>query len=164
MAGTKNEAERNDRQCWNELVKYMKGLANTDGMMIPILQKIQQLYGYLPRSVMKKTAEFLDIPGSQIMGVATFYAQFRFTPTGRNLIKVCHGTACHVSGADMISETVMSTLNIGVDETTSDLKYTFTKVACLGCCSLAPVMMINDDTFGRLTPDKIRQILKDYQG
>lgn len=142
----------------------MEELADTNGMMIPILQKIQHMYGYLPKPVLKKTAEYLGIPGSQILGVATFYAQFRFAPAGKNLIKVCHGTACHVSDAEMISETVMSVLKIKEEETTADLKYTFTKVACLGCCSLAPVMMINEDTFGRLTPDKVRRILKDYKG
>ncbi len=156
------QRENPDQGKWREMERFLKQLPTLEGMTIPILQKVQELYGFLPKEILRRVAKKTGTPGSQLYGVATFYAQFRFTPIGRNMIKVCHGTACHVSGAEMISDAIMTHLKIKEDETTADLKYTFTKVACLGCCSLAPVMMINNDTFGRLNPDKVKKILDEY--
>ncbi len=156
--------EQIDEKKWNELKEYLDNLDSYEGMVIPILQKTQDIFGYLPKTILRRLSDYIGIPGEQIYGVATFYAQFRLTPMGRNIIKVCHGTACHVAGAEMISETIENHLNIKDNETTPDLKYTLTRVACLGCCSLAPVMMINEDTFGKLTPDKVRKILDEYEG
>jgi len=133
------------------------------GALIPVLQKAQDLYGFLPKEVMRHVADGLDIPLSQVYGVATFYAQFHLKPRGRNIIRVCLGTACHVRGANKILEKVQDHLKIKSGETTEDLRFTIEPVACIGACGLAPVMMVNDDTHGRLTPDKIPILLDKYE-
>ena len=132
------------------------------GATIPVLQAIQEVYVYLPRQAMEYAAKQLRIPFSRIYGVATFYAQFHLTPRGENIIRVCQGTACHVRGAAKIVDALKEQLGIEVGETTEDLKFTLESVACIGACGLAPVIMINNDTFGRLTPEKIKEILKNY--
>jgi len=132
-------------------------------LCIKILQELQASYGYLPSAALEYVTEQTDITRRQIIGVATFYDQFRFTPVGRHLIRVCHGTACHVNGAVRISQVVENFLGIKNRETTEDGLFTLETVACLGCCSLAPVMMIDDTTYGRLTPDEVRKILKGYR-
>lgn len=120
---------------------------------IPILQAVQNHYGYLPDEALKRVCAITEIRPSQISGVSTFYAQFRRTPVGRHTVKVCHGTACHVSGAKQITEEIRRHLAIAPDaDTDADRLFTIDKVACLGCCSLAPVMMIDDRTIGRLVP------------
>jgi NADH-quinone oxidoreductase subunit E len=129
---------------------------------IKVLQELQAAYGYLPAEALQYVTEHTEISRRQIYGVATFYDQFRFTPVGRHMIRVCHGTACHVNGANRISRVVEDILKIGDKETTEDGLFTLETVACLGCCSLAPVMMIDDTTYGRLTPDETRKILKSY--
>ncbi len=132
--------------------------------LIPILQMVQNEHGYLPREFMVKIGNYLDIPPSKVYSVATFYAQFRFEPLGDHLIKICHGTACHVKGADNVTETVESELGISMGETTEDGSFTMERVACLGCCSLAPAMMIDGTVYGNLTREKIRDILDDIRG
>lgn len=132
-------------------------------LCIKILQEFQAAYGYLPAEALQYVTEHTDISRRQVYGVATFYDQFRFTPVGRHLIRVCHGTACHVNGANRISQVVEDALQIKNKETTDDGLFTLETVACLGCCSLAPVMMVDDVTYGRLTPDDVRKILKAYQ-
>ncbi|MCW3490091.1 NADH-quinone oxidoreductase subunit NuoE [Dethiobacter alkaliphilus] len=132
------------------------------GTMIPILQAIQDAYGYLPRQALEYMAAKLKIPFSRIFGVATFYAQFHLKPRGANIIRVCQGTACHVRGAAKIMKKLQEELNLEVGGTTEDMKFTLESVACIGACGLAPVIMINDDTFGRLTPDSISDILKQF--
>ncbi len=129
---------------------------------IRILQGIQAEYGYLPMEALKHVVEHTGIAMHQIYGVATFYDQFRFTPVGKHMIRVCHGTACHVNGANAISSAVESTLKITNGETTEDGLFTLESVACLGCCSLAPVMMIDDTVYGRLTPAEAKKVLKRY--
>ena len=140
----------------------MKLCYQAKGATIPVLQAIQEVYGYLPRQAMEYAAKQLRIPFSRIYGVATFYAQFHLTPRGENIIRVCQGTACHVRGAAKIVDALKEQLGIEVGETTEDLKFTLESVACIGACGLAPVIMINNDTFGRLTPEKIKEILKNY--
>ncbi len=130
------------------------------GALIPVLQQAQQIFGYLPRDVMTKVAEQLSLPLSQVYGVATFYAQFHLNPRGRNIIRVCVGTACHVRGASLLLDQIRSQLDIEGGQTTADLKYTLEPVACIGACGLAPVLMINDQTHGRLTPEKIASLLE----
>jgi NADH-quinone oxidoreductase subunit E len=103
-------------------------------------------------------------PAAEIYGVVTFYSQFRLKPTGKNIIKICDGTACHVNASSTIIKTIENELQIAHDETTDDGLFTLQKVACLGCCSLSPVVMINEETYGRLTPKKVRQLLKEYRG
>ncbi len=127
--------------------------------LIPRLQHIQEQKGYLPKESLEALSAELGIPLSSIYGVATFYTQFRFTPLGKYVVKVCHGTACHVNGANKISETVTEVLGINEGETTSDGLATIERVACLGCCSLSPVIMVNDRVYGKLTPDKVRDVL-----
>lgn len=132
------------------------------GAIIPILQAIQEAYGYLPRQALEYAALDLKVPFSRIFGVATFYAQFHLKPRGENIIRVCQGTACHVRGASKILKALKEYLNLEVGGTSEDMKFTLESVACIGACGLAPVMMVNNDTFGRLTPDKIAEILKTF--
>lgn len=133
--------------------------ADTKGSLITILQHAQEIYGYLPQDVIRYISERTGVAPAKIMGVATFYTQFRLQPVGKYLIMLCKGTACHVNGSDLIEKTITETLGIHDGETTEDGLFTLKNVACLGCCSLSPVMMINEETYGRLTPDKTRAIL-----
>lgn len=133
------------------------------GALIPVLQATQEIYGYLPADALRRISRELKIPLSKIYGVATFYAQFHLKPRGRNIVRVCLGTACHVRGGAKIMEKVMETLKIKDGETTGDLRYTLESVACLGACGLSPIMMVNDDTHGRLTPEAVPQILAQYE-
>ncbi len=131
--------------------------------IIKLLQKTQKVYGYLPIDVLKIIGEKTKIFPSEIFGIATFYSHFRFTPMGKNIIKACHGTACHVSGAEKISNAIEETLKIKEKETTSDGLFSLERVACLGCCSLAPVIMVNNKTYGRLKPKDAKRIIREYK-
>ncbi len=137
--------------------------AGEEGRLIPLLQRAQETDGYITRERIAEIHETCGIPVSQIYGVATFYAQFRLSPIGKNLIKVCHGTACHVSGANAITEAIEKHLGVCNGETTPDKLFTIETVSCLGCCSLAPVIMINNDTHGNLTEKEVKKVLKQYQ-
>lgn len=130
------------------------------GELIPLLQSAQDHFGYIPRRAIKYISSATNIPESTVYGVITFYNQFRLQPMGEHMIKTCVGTACHVSGAKLIVDTVQDELGIEVGGTTEDGLFTLFTVACLGCCSLAPVMMIDDETHGRLTPAAVRKILR----
>ena len=131
--------------------------------MIPVLQETQDIYGYLPREAFERLSYKLNLNLSDMYGVATFYAQFRLEPVGRYIIKICHGTACHVQNAGTITEALEEALKIKDGETTSDGLFTLESVACLGCCSLAPVMMIGDDTFGKLTGKEAVRVIKEIR-
>ena len=126
--------------------------------LIPILQHVQGEFGYLPEDAMLKVARAIGVPESRVYAVASFYAQFRFTPMGRNHVMVCRGTACHVRGASRILDEAERCLDIKEGETTEDLEYTLETVACIGCCGLAPTIVINETTYGRLTPKDIPKI------
>ena len=128
--------------------------------LISILQRAQEIYGYLPTDVIYAVAEHVGVSPAKVMGVATFYTQFRLKPVGKNLIMLCKGTACHVNGADTIAKALGDELGIGDGETTADGLFSLKEVACLGCCSLSPVMMVNETTYGSLTPDKAREIVR----
>ncbi len=130
------------------------------GSLITILQHTQEIYGYIPKDVMYRISERTGITPAEIMGVATFYSQFRLKPIGRYLIMLCQGTACHVNGSEKIAAAITNELGISDGETTDDGLFSLKSVACLGCCSLSPVMMINGETYGRLTPDKAVEILR----
>jgi NADH-quinone oxidoreductase, E subunit len=132
------------------------------GALIPVLQEAQDAYGYLPKDVITRIGDKMQIPTSQIYGVATFYSQFHLNPRGKNIIRVCQGTACHVRGAKAILKALEDTLKITAGKTTPDLKFTLETVACIGACGLSPVMMVNDDTHGRLTPEIVPEILSRY--
>jgi NADH-quinone oxidoreductase subunit E len=129
------------------------------GNVIPLLQKTQEIFGFLPRETMTEIARVTGKATSEIYGVATFYAQFRFTPTGRHVMKICHGTACHVQGADSLDTVVEQKLGVKPGNTTADGEFTVERVACLGCCSLAPVVMTDGEVHGRLTGDKLGRIV-----
>ena len=133
------------------------------GGLIQILQSTQQIYGYVPIEAVYRIAERTGLSPAKILGVATFYSQFRFQAVGKYLIMLCKGTACYVNGADRILDAIQDELGIGDNETTADGLFSLSVVACLGCCSLAPVMMINDKTYGSLTPDKAKQILRELR-
>lgn len=137
--------------------------ADVPGSLITVLQKTQDIYGYLPKEAIEKISDRMNIPESEIMSVGTFYTQFRFQPVGKYLIMLCQGTACHVNSSQLILETIKDELHINDGETTEDGLFSLKCVACLGCCSLSPVMMINDNTYGSLTPDKTKQILKELR-
>ncbi len=130
------------------------------GSLITILQRAQEVYGYLPTDVMYAVAGRVGVSPARVMGVATFYTQFRLTPVGKHLIMLCKGTACHVNGADSVEKAVCGELNIKDGETTSDGLFSLKTVACLGCCSLSPVMMIDEDTYGSLTPVSAVEIIR----
>jgi len=126
--------------------------------LIPILQKAQEKFGYLPGEVMQWIAKFLRLPESTVYGVSTFYAQFKFTPTGRRIIKVCRGTACHVRGGARILSEIERQLGIKSGETTDDLEYSLETVACIGACALAPTMVIDDEVQRKMTPKKAAKL------
>lgn len=144
------------------LSRVLAPFRDQKGATIPVLQKIQEEYGYLPKEMMADTARFLGLTESDIFGVASFYAQFRFIPQGKNAIRVCHGTACHVRGSDRIQDAVEKELHIASGETTDDHKFSLERVACFGSCALAPVMVVNKDVYGRMTSSKARDILAKY--
>ena len=141
------------------LEKILKKYSDKRGILIPLLQETQKLYGYLPQVAIIKIADSTNNDISQVYGVATFYAQFRLKPVGKHIIRVCHGTACHVSGARRITESCEDQLGVHDGETTNDRKFTLESVACLGCCSLAPVMMVDQTTFGRLNDREVKKVI-----
>ncbi|MBQ3074124.1 MAG: NADH-quinone oxidoreductase subunit NuoE [Ruminococcus sp.] len=155
-------------QCHREsdlslLEGVLKKHAKEKGSLITILQKAQDIYGYLPCDVIYHIAAETGNTPAKVMGVATFYTQFRLTPVGKYMIMLCQGTACHVNGAKRIEAAITEELGISDGETTKDGLFTLKCVACLGCCSLSPVMMINEDTYGSLTPEKAVRILRDIR-
>jgi NADH-quinone oxidoreductase subunit E len=129
--------------------------------IIPILQKVQEEHSYLPDDLMQEIADFTHVPPGDVYGVATFYAQFRFTPAGENMISVCRGTACHVRGAPRIFEELQDQLGLEGEGTTEDNQYTLETVACVGCCALAPVITINEEVYGDLTKKKVGKIIQE---
>jgi len=140
------------------LTKYQ----GVQGALIPVLQDAQHAYGYLSQEVIVRISERMNIPTSHICGVVTFYSQFHLNPRGRNIIRVCQGTACHVRGAKVILAAIEDELKIVAGKTTPDLKFTLETVACIGACGLSPCMMVNADTHGRLTPEAVPAILANY--
>jgi NADH-quinone oxidoreductase subunit E len=142
------------------LIEKLKGKR---GQLIPLLQGTQDLYGYIPREAFLKLHRETGLELNDMYGVATFYAQFRLHPAGRHIIKMCHGTACHVQQVSAITDELLDHLGIKDGETTPDGLFTLETVACLGCCSLAPVMMIGNDTFGKLTPKGAVKIIKEIR-
>lgn len=129
---------------------------------IKVLQEIQAVFGYLPAAALQYVTQHSQITGRQIYSVATFYDRFRFMPVGKHIVRTCHGTACHVNGAKHIGHAVEEALKIKQKETTPDGTFSLESVACLGCCSLAPVMMIDDTVYGRLQPREMGKIIKKY--
>jgi len=140
----------------NEILSSYQGKREE---LIPILQQAQQVFGYLPEPIMKEIAKFLKLPESTVFGVGTFYTQFKLVPTGRNIVRVCRGTACHVRGSAQILGEIEKQLGISAGETTLDLEYSLETIACFGSCALAPVVVTNSKVHGRMTTPKARDIL-----
>jgi NADH-quinone oxidoreductase subunit E len=132
-------------------------------MLIPVLQKVQERYGWLPREALEKVGEKLRLPISKIYGVVTFYAQFYLEPRGRHVVRCCRGTACHVRGAAAVMTAIEESLGVGDGETTPDMQFTVETVACLGACALAPVMLIDETYHGKMTSSSVRKLLDDFQ-
>lgn len=147
----------------NEIALILEKYRDTRGALIPVLQEIQGHCGYLPRQAMEMISAEMGLPLSKVYGVATFYAQFHLEPRGRNVVRVCLGTACHVRGGERILERLGEQLGIPPGGTTEDLRFTLERVACLGACGLAPAMMVNDETFGRLTPEKAKKLIQKFE-
>ncbi len=133
------------------------------GFLIPVLQAVQHEFGYVPKEAIETVSREMKMPTAEIYGVVTFYAQFHLKPRGRHIIRVCRGTACHVRGSLKLLQTVKEMLNVEENGTTEDLRYTLEPVACLGACGLAPVMMVDDETHGRLVPENLKGILDLYE-
>ena len=137
--------------------------AKADGSLIPVLQTAQDLYGYLPIDLLAYISRRIGVKPAKVMGVVTFYTQFRTTPVGKHLILLCQGTACHVNGSVRIEEVIREHLNIAEGEISEDGLFTYNNVACLGCCSLSPAMMIGDKTYGTLNKEKTVKILSELK-
>ena len=135
----------------------------SEGAIIPLLQRLQEAYGYLPQAVVAEAAEKTGLPFSRLYGVATFYSQFRMTPSGRHTVRCCRGTACHVRGSKEVADALERELGVGDGGTTEDMRFTLETVACLGTCFLAPVIMVDNDYYGSLAPDMITKVLDSYQ-
>jgi len=159
-AAEKAQQEEIDLTGCNQVIdKYI----DMHGAVMPVLQGVQDVYGYLPEPCIDLIAERLNVYPSQIYGVLTFYAQFHLEPRGKNIIRVCMGTACHVKGATRIGNTIKEKLGIGHAETTPDLKFTAEYLACIGACGMAPVIMVNDATYGSMTVQKMEEVIAKYQ-
>jgi NADH:ubiquinone oxidoreductase subunit E len=149
---------------FEDVLSWIKRIGSDSSSTVPLLQAAQSKYGYLPREAMDMIIQNTDITGSQVYGVATFYSQFRLKPVGRHIIRVCHGTACHVTGADRLDTSLRHILNITDQEqdTAENGSYTIEQVACIGCCSQAPVLVIADEVSGNLTGANAQRALKKH--
>jgi NADH-quinone oxidoreductase subunit E len=159
----KEQLDKQEKVNLELLDPILQQYKNVKGNMIPILQHTQDLYGYLPKEAFLRIAEETGLQLSDMYGVATFYAQFRLNPVGKHIIKVCHGTACHVQNANKITDALQESLNVKDGETTEDRLFTLESVACLGCCSLAPVMMVAGETYGKLSGSEASKIIKEIK-
>lgn len=146
----------------NDLEPILEGFKGEKWALIPLLQQVQEKYGYIPPDSIEPIARSLRLFPSEVQGVVTFYSQFYTTPRGRNIIRVCRGTACHVRGSGSVLKILRQNLEIEPGETTPDLNYTLETVACLGACFLAPTMMVNREYYGKLAPPRVMSVLKQY--
>lgn len=155
FTGTKEQEE--------ELRQVIRDMKDTPGCTMPILQKAQDIYGYLPVEVQTIISDEMDVPLEKLFGITTFYAQFSLYPKGENQVSVCLGTACYVKGSQAVFDKVKELLNIDEGECTADRKFSLDSCRCVGACGLAPVMIVNDDVYGRMTPDRVEGILSKYR-
>ena len=146
-----------------DIDSHLKGFGKERRNLVPILQMIQQRHAYLPPEAMKLVAEHLEIAPAEVYGVATFYNQFRFHPPGRHPIKVCLGTACHVRGGDIILENFERKLGIREGQTTADKEFSIDRVACVGCCALAPVAVVEETVQGHMAPSRVEGLILGFQ-
>ncbi|HEY8362774.1 MAG TPA: NADH-quinone oxidoreductase subunit NuoE [Tissierellaceae bacterium] len=159
--GFKLDMEKNKEKI-KEFMDFIDDNRNKPGILMPVLQEAQEKFGYLPEEILELISKELKIPLAEIYGVATFYSQFTFVPKGENNISVCLGTACYVKGAEKILEELENILDIKSGETTSDLKFSITPTRCLGACRQAPVINVKDETYGKLKPEDIKEIIEKY--
>ncbi len=150
------------RKQFDELDAYISSLESTEGSLINVLHRAQEIFGYLPDEVLEFVAQRLAVPRSTVFGVVTFYHFFSRVPKGRHTVSVCLGTACYVRGGNAVYEKVMKTLGIKAGETTKDGRFSLDLVRCVGACGLAPVVVIDKDTYGRSTPEKVSALLNKY--
>lgn len=163
MASTKTTVPfRGTKEQEQQLMAVIDELKDQPGSLMPVMQKAQDIYGYLPIEVQTMISERMGVPLEKIYGIATFYAQFTLSPKGKYRCSVCLGTACYVKGAQAIYDKLVELLGIKEGECTPDGKFSLEACRCVGACGLAPVMMINDDVYGRLTPDMLPDILAKY--
>lgn len=148
---------------WRQLEEIIKKYGGESRALIPLLQDIQEIFGYIPPASIEPIAEALNLHPSQVQGVVTFYAGFSLEPKGKYVVKVCRGTACHVKGGRGILRLMKKELGLNEGETSSDYQFTFETVACLGTCFLAPTMMVNKNYFGKLSPPKVISVLNQYR-
>ncbi len=163
---TENAAQEQDQEQEVDLTaanKVIDKYLDMHGNLMPVLQGIQEAYGYVPEETVFLAAERLNVYPSQIYGVLTFYAQFHLKPRGKYIMRVCMGTACHVKGAGRIGDTIKDRLGVAHAETTPDLKFTAEYVACIGACGMAPVIMVNDATYGSMTVQKMDEVIAKYK-
>lgn len=153
--------EKDDRI--EEVKRTIESNKDTKGALIPVLHKIQHIYGYLPEDVLHLVSEGLDVPMTEIYGVASFYHFFSLEPKGEHVIRVCLGTACYVKGSQLLIDKLSDILGVELGDTTKDGKFTLEATRCIGACGLAPAMMIGEKVYGRLTPDAIPKILEEYK-
>ena len=144
------------------LAEVIDGYRGVPGALMPVLQRAQEIFGYLPEQVQIQIAEGLDISLSKVYGVASFYSQFTLNPKGKNRVSVCLGTACYVKGAQDVLEAIVETLNCEPNAITPDGKFSVDAMRCIGACGLAPIMLVNDDVYGKITPEDVPDILKKY--
>ncbi len=146
--------------CENEkILNILENYPDAEGSLIAVLQDVQNEFGYISRSAVECITENTGISSARIMGVASFYAGFRLKPVGKYKISVCMGTACHVNGSERIGDAVKRILGIEAGDITPDGLFSWEEVACLGCCSISPAMMINGKAYGKLTPEKVEEII-----
>ncbi|MDO8444836.1 MAG: NADH-quinone oxidoreductase subunit NuoE [Deltaproteobacteria bacterium] len=143
--------------------EIIKQTPNKKGALIPVLQKVQKFYGYVPIESIERIADGLHVYPADVYGVLTFYSQFKLKPRGEYIVRVCCGTACHVKGSDRIAEDLITKLKVAVGETTEDRRFTLEKVACVGACALAPVVIVNEDVHAKMTSDETRKMITSLQ-
>lgn len=161
MQAAQKQELHDDSLCARDVIeKYPKEQRFT----LAILQDIQRKFKYIPREALETLAEYLEIPVSKLYGMATFYKALSLTPKGKYIVTVCDGTACHVAGSMVALEEIEKCLGIKAGQTTEDLKFSINTVNCIGCCAIAPVMMINERYYGNLTPKMVKEILDEYRG
>ncbi|HHU69363.1 MAG TPA: NAD(P)H-dependent oxidoreductase subunit E [Thermoanaerobacterales bacterium] len=161
MAVNKNITAEDER--FQLLDEFIDEIEDKKSSLINVLHKAQEIFGYLPLEVQKHIAEKVDLPLSEVYGVVSFYHHFNLEPKGKYQISVCLGTACYVRGASKVLERIKKELNIEVGETSEDTKYSLQATRCVGACGLAPVVIINDDVYGRMTEEKVPEILEKYK-
>lgn len=154
------QLDEQERQSFRQMVVARR---HERGALILFLQEAQERFGYIPKEIISDISEEIGVSEAEIFGVVTFYSQFRMTPLGKYVIRICEGTACHVNGAKKVLQTLKTELGIDVNETSADGLFSLQSVACLGCCSLAPVIMINGETHGSLTPDKTKRVIGSFR-